>query len=63
MALAGPGVRGISMAPTAAGPVKTTIGSRSVALLRDGMNSHCGHARRSIRERFKAFAKDHEVVT
>lgn len=63
MGLAGPGDRGISMVPAGAGPVKTTIRSASVALLRDDMNSRCGHARRGIRERLKAFAKDHEVVT
>ena len=63
MALIGLGFRDISMAPTAVGPVNTMIRSLSVAPLRDYLNSLCDLAERSVREKLRAFAQDHGVVT
>jgi len=62
MALIGIGFRDLSVSPPAVGPVKMMIRSLNLAPLREYMDylHQCGH--QGIREKLKAFAKDHGVI-
>jgi phosphotransferase system enzyme I (PtsP) len=62
MALIGLGVRSLSMAPAAFGPVKTMLRSLPVAALEDYLASLPDNAVGPQREHLRAFARDHAVT-
>ncbi|CAK0779680.1 phosphotransferase system, enzyme I, PtsP [Azospirillaceae bacterium] len=62
MALIGIGFRTLSMAPSAVGPVKTMLRSLDVARLRDYLTTLYRRDDHSLRDKLRAFAKDHDVI-
>jgi len=59
MALVGIGVRSLSMAPAAVGPVKSMIRSLDLAALEPFLEALSHRALRSLRPALRAFAQDH----
>ncbi|MHA1597944.1 MAG: phosphoenolpyruvate--protein phosphotransferase [Alphaproteobacteria bacterium] len=62
MALIGAGLRNLSMAPNAVGPVKAMVRSLSAGELTHYLQTMYASPRRSLRRILHAFAKDHGVV-
>ncbi len=62
MTLVGLGVRAISMAAPSIGPVKEMVRSLGVADLDEYLRSLDGVSDHSVREKLRAFARDHAVV-
>ncbi len=62
MALVGIGFRSLSMSPPSVGPVKTMLRSLDVARLREYLDSLGRCSDHSIRDRLRAFAKDHSIL-
>jgi phosphotransferase system enzyme I (PtsP) len=62
MALVGIGFRNISVSPPAVGPIKEIVRSLRVSSLEKFTNSLCTNSQRSVREKLKAYAKDHGVA-
>jgi phosphotransferase system enzyme I (PtsP) len=62
MALVGIGFRSLSMAPPAVGPVKTMLRSLDVGRLRQYLLSLRRCADHSLRDRLRAFARDHSIL-
>ena len=62
MALMGVGLRNISVAPPAVGPVKTMIRSLTVSTLEKYMESLYDSTSMSVRDKLQAFAADHGVI-
>jgi phosphotransferase system enzyme I (PtsP) len=62
MALIGLGYRSLSMSPLAVGPVKTMIRSLDFAALREYLESLFTLADASLRDKLRAFARDHDVA-
>jgi len=61
MALIGLGIRRLSMAPAAVGPVKEMVRSMNAASVEGYVLSIMGSSSKSLRSRLKAFAIDHGV--
>lgn len=61
MALVGIGLRNLSMAPTSVGPVKTIVRSLDVGRLRQYLDRELEAGGHSLREKLRAYAKDHGV--
>ncbi|MEI6985831.1 MAG: phosphoenolpyruvate--protein phosphotransferase [Rhodospirillaceae bacterium] len=62
MALVGIGFRSLSMSPPSVGPVKTMLRSLDVARLREYMVSLARCSDHSLRDRLRAFARDHAII-
>ncbi len=61
MALIGVGLRRLSMPAGAIGPVKAMARGLDVPRLREYVDTLCGRADHSVREKLKSFAQDHEI--
>jgi phosphotransferase system enzyme I (PtsP) len=62
MALIGLGFRSLSMSPLSVGPVKTMIRSLDLEALAEYLGSLLTMADASLRDRLRAFARDHQVA-
>jgi len=62
MALIGIGFRSISMSPPSVGPVKAMIRSARIEHLEGLMKKLCSDPGRSVREKLRAYAMDHDIV-
>jgi phosphotransferase system enzyme I (PtsP) len=62
MALVGIGFRSLSMSPPSVGPVKTMLRSLDVGRLREYLLSLGKCSSHSVRDRLRAFAKDHSIL-
>ncbi len=62
MALVGIGFRSLSMSPPSVGPVKTMLRSLDVGRLREYLVSLNKCSSHSVRDRLRAFAKDHSIL-
>ncbi len=62
MALVGIGFRSLSMSPPSVGPVKTMLRSLDVARLREYLLSLTRCHDHSLRDRLRAFARDHSIL-
>jgi len=62
MALIGLGYRSLSMSPLSIGPVKTMIRSLNVTELREYLKTLLSLADSSLRDKLRAFARDHDVA-
>ncbi len=62
MALVGIGFRSLSMSPPSVGPVKTMLRSLDVGRLREYLLSLTKCSDHTLRDRLRAFAKDHSIM-
>ena len=62
MALVGIGFRSLSMSPPSVGPVKTMLRSLDVGRLREYLLSLTRCSDHTLRDRLRAFAKDHSIL-
>lgn len=62
MALVGIGLRILSVAPPAVGPVKAMLRSLDVGALRDYLDDLLESSDHSLRDKLRAYAKDHDIV-
>jgi phosphotransferase system enzyme I (PtsP) len=62
LALLGIGYRSLSMAPPAVGPIKTLVRSVEAGSLARFVGGLLGSPERSLRERLRAYARDHEIA-
>ena len=62
MTLIGLGVRRLSMAASAIGPVKAMVRSLDVAAVEDFVGQLAGNREHSLRNRLAGHARDHQVV-
>ena len=62
MTLIGIGFRSLSMSPPSVGPVKTMLRSLDVGRLREYLLSLNKCSSHSVRDRLRAFAKDHSIL-
>ncbi|HYD31140.1 MAG TPA: phosphoenolpyruvate--protein phosphotransferase [Azospirillaceae bacterium] len=62
MALIGIGVRSLSMAAQSVGPVKTMLRSLHIGQLRGYLDGLLDRSDHSLRDKLRAFAKDHGVI-
>jgi phosphotransferase system enzyme I (PtsP) len=62
MALIGLGYRSLSMSPLSVGPVKTMIRSVDLAGLREYLETLLPLSDSSLRDKLRAFARDHDVA-